>query len=90
MPLAQIELRGTAEAVLGKGSFRLARGGPYTAEAIVQEVAASSPILSRELLTAAGAPRDAVKLLVDDRVPRWHEIINGGHVRVVSTLPCDG
>jgi hypothetical protein len=90
MPSTHIKLRGSAEAVLGRDSFVLNGAGAYTAGAIVQEIAASDPALRRELLTAAGNPRNAVKMLVDKRVPGWDEIIDGGDIRLISTLPCDG
>src|SRR4051812_18210540 len=90
MPVSQVELRGSAEAVLGRGTFRLASSGPYTAADIIKEVAACSPALGRQLLTSTGQPRDAVKVLVGTRIPAWDEVIPGGDVRVISTLHCDG
>jgi hypothetical protein len=90
MPVTHIELRGSAEAALGRGTFRLAHTGPYTAGEIVQEVATSSPALGRQLLAASGRPRDSVKVLLGNRVPGWDEIIRDGDVRIISTLPCDG
>jgi hypothetical protein len=90
MPLTHVELRGSAEAALGRGTFRLAQTGPYTAAEILNEVASSSPGLGRQLLGASGRPRDAVKVLIGNRVPGWDEVIRDGDVRIISTLPCDG
>jgi hypothetical protein len=88
--MVTVELRGVAEAILGRGSFELQRSGPYEIKGIVQEVATSSSELRGTLLNEAGEPRDSLKVLIGSRVPDWSESLDSGTVKIIATMPCDG
>ena len=86
----EIQLRGGAEAILGRGQLELAEA--RSAVDIVRQIAMMDEELHRQLLREDGTPRRSARVLIDGHPAESlsDPIPVGATVTVSPTMSCDG